>query len=583
MTDLVRDDLIHIADYFSIFHRRKWRMLWMGFAILAVAIAGAVFWPPTYQSSATILIEEADVPNDLVKSTVSAFADERLQSIQQRVMTTQNLANIINKFNLYADNRQSQPINLIIDFMRTKIDMEIVSADTTDPKSGRPTKAAIAFTLSFAGTSPQQTQQVTNELVTLYLSENQRAREEQATSTASFLIGESQRLQTNMVKLENDLANFKIEHSGLLPEDMTVNSQLLDRTGSQLLDVTRQIQALRERQTLVQAQLAQTDPSLEFRSADPSLLSPNDQLKALQSKYAELSAKYGPQHPDVVSISRQIDILKAAGATGWNDPAALGLQVQSLETTLQAARQRYGEKHPDVVALERKLQTAKNALAAAPSQMPTSMSATSPAYRQIQVQLASINGEIAATETQQRAVEQKAAQIEERILKAPEIERDYVALKRDYDDAVVKYQEVKAKENEAEIAQNLESERMGEKLSVIEPPLEPIAPIKPNRPVILALGLFLAIAGGIGAGVLKDLMAGRLYGSHQLEMVLGQTPMAVVPFIRTTRDRLKSKLTVISVILLCCLICAVILVSLNLFVAPLNVLWAALLNRFGIF
>ena len=42
-------------------------------------------------STATILIEEPDVPADLVKSTVSTFANDRLQVIQQRVMTSQPL------------------------------------------------------------------------------------------------------------------------------------------------------------------------------------------------------------------------------------------------------------------------------------------------------------------------------------------------------------------------------------------------------------------------------------------------------------------------------------------------------------
>src|SRR5215813_5634947 len=112
MTYIASSDLVHIADYLAIFRRRKWRMMLTGFFILALAIGVAIFWPATYTSSATILIEEADVPTDMVKSTVSAFAEERLQAIQQRVITTQNLINIINRFNLYADARQSQPISL---------------------------------------------------------------------------------------------------------------------------------------------------------------------------------------------------------------------------------------------------------------------------------------------------------------------------------------------------------------------------------------------------------------------------------------------------------------------------------------
>src|SRR5260221_9962364 len=582
MADFASNDLVHIADYFLIFRRRKWRMLLVGLLILATSIAAAVFWPPTYSSSATILIEEADVPSDLVKSTVSTFAEERLQAIQQRVITTQNLINIINRFNLYSDARQSQPISLIVDYMRTMISLDIVSANATDPKSGRAIQAAIAFTLSFNGSDPQTTQQVANELVTLYLSENQRSREEQATGTTGFLTGESQRLQANMQKLEAELGKFKVEHAGYLPEDLPINTQLLDRAQNQLLEIAHQVRALRERQGLLQAQLSQTDAHTQIKSADGAV-SPGEQLAILQAKYTEMNAKYGAKYPDLLSLSRQIDALKSTGATSSLEVGTLNLQVQRLDADLRAATQKYGAAHPDVIKLDRELRAARDRLATAASQTSSSASANNPFYLQIQTQLASVGSEIAATVDEQRALEEKSVRIEDRVFKAPEVERDYVALKRDYDAAVAKYLEVKSKESEAELAKNLESERMGEKLSLIEPPLQPIEPVKPNRRMILALGIFVAIAGGIGVGILYDVVDGRIHGMRQLATISGQRPFVIVPLIRTTRDRRKSMLSTISIVLLCSLIVAAVLTALDLYVAPLDVLWTSLLNRFGIF
>ena len=73
----------------------------------AVALlAAALLWPATYRSEGTILIEQQEVPLDFVRSAVSSYADERVQVISQRVMTSANLLDIIEKYKLYGDERE---------------------------------------------------------------------------------------------------------------------------------------------------------------------------------------------------------------------------------------------------------------------------------------------------------------------------------------------------------------------------------------------------------------------------------------------------------------------------------------------
>lgn len=79
------------------------------------------FRAPTYVSSSTILIEQQEIPRDLVRSTVTSFADQRIQSITQRTMTYANLSELIKKYDLYADDRKSEPMEVIIENMRRDI------------------------------------------------------------------------------------------------------------------------------------------------------------------------------------------------------------------------------------------------------------------------------------------------------------------------------------------------------------------------------------------------------------------------------------------------------------------------------
>jgi uncharacterized protein involved in exopolysaccharide biosynthesis len=295
-----------------------------------------------------------------------------------------------------------------------------------------------------------------------------------------------------------------------------------------------------------------------------------------------MRARYGDKHPSVLALNRQIMALKGAGAASRADIGALALQIQSLTADLESMTRQYGAKHPDVAKRERELRAMKARLAAAPAATTTAKPVANPAYAQLQIQLASIESELAATANQQRALEEKRDRIEERISKAPMVERDYVALRRDYDAAVDRYLEVRAKEGEAELVQNLESERVGETLSLAEPPVEPVTPIRPNRQIILAIGLVAAIAGSGLAGVLCDALDGRVHGWRQVAAVTGRTPFATIPIIQTATDRRRGRAKGASMFFLAASSAAMVLIYIHYVLFPLDGLLAELMARLGL-
>jgi uncharacterized protein involved in exopolysaccharide biosynthesis len=92
-----------LKDYFAILKRRKWSLILPACTIIIVAAIVAVCVPSIYKSTSTILIEDQDVPDDFVKSIVTGYAEQRLQSIHQRIVSFSTLLDIINSFNLYSD------------------------------------------------------------------------------------------------------------------------------------------------------------------------------------------------------------------------------------------------------------------------------------------------------------------------------------------------------------------------------------------------------------------------------------------------------------------------------------------------
>src|SRR5262249_47379140 len=134
----------NLSKAWSVLRRRSVPALALLFLVGAAALTTAYVWPPTYSSTGTILIEQQELPTDLVRSTVSTYASQRVQIITQRVMTSENLLGIIDRYKLYADIRGRKPREEVISQMRRAVRLQMISADVIDPRSGSPQKATIA-------------------------------------------------------------------------------------------------------------------------------------------------------------------------------------------------------------------------------------------------------------------------------------------------------------------------------------------------------------------------------------------------------------------------------------------------------
>ena len=247
-----RDDRLINIDILGALRRRKWIGLIIGVIGVTATVTIVKTWPATYQSTATILIEEPDVPADLVKSTVSTFANDRLQVIQQRVMTSQHLNEIIDRFDLYPEEQKTMPRSALINMMRSQVDLEVVSANLSgqQPQQRRQQpQASIAFTLSFESEDPNIAQQVANRLTDLYLAENDKTRQEKAAGTTQFLGEQAQKLYSDVQTLEKRLLDLRSKYNGSLPEQFAMNTQLLNQAQAQLMQLRSDQQILTDKKT----------------------------------------------------------------------------------------------------------------------------------------------------------------------------------------------------------------------------------------------------------------------------------------------------------------------------------------------
>ena len=97
------------GEYLSALRRRKGQILAVTALVAAIAVVIAIALPAVYRSTATILVQEQEMPPDLVRSTITSFADERIQVISQQVMTRAVLLGLVDKYGLYEKYRSARP------------------------------------------------------------------------------------------------------------------------------------------------------------------------------------------------------------------------------------------------------------------------------------------------------------------------------------------------------------------------------------------------------------------------------------------------------------------------------------------
>ena len=330
-------------------------------SVLLLSLVIVFLLPAKYRSSALIMIEGQDIPEDLVRSTITSFADERVQRITQRAMTSINLSRIIDEVDLYSWEIDRTPRSEIIEDMREDINIDLVAADVIDPRSGRPTKATIAFSIAFDYRNAVAAQKVTNKLVTLYKEVNLEESQTQVEGAADFLENLARGHQEQVLELEAKLTELKLKNGGALPELLPTNMQLVQRLENDISTTETRMQALKNRIILLEAQLLQTDPNA-IGAGGAQMTDPAQALAVLESELRLARSQYGDSHPDVRQFERMVDELKRdTGATSDGNADAIELQIVETEQALEIARGRYGEEHPEIVGLKRRLSNLQDA------------------------------------------------------------------------------------------------------------------------------------------------------------------------------------------------------------------------------
>ena len=579
--------------------KRRYPYFLVPFVVLAcAALALSVLLPPVFQSSGLILIESPQISQSIVAGSIDSAARERIEVIKQRVMTRANLLAISEKFGVFSSEDAGKfTSSVIVNEMRDLAGVEFISSGPT-----RRTEVTIAFRVSFDHRHPQIAARVANELVTLFMNENVKTRTQIATETTEFLKQEAEKLERQLVEIEDKIASYKQKHSGALPENLNLQIEVRERLQRQIQDLDREIKGYEEELRFLDVQLraAQVDASdvtstqaIQRPKPKQEISIPEiEEYQKIQSALAEALATKAEKHPDVRALKRELEG-EAAKIKSQGGLPALLLGVSETEDALLALNaaddaSNESEKQALEAKLEKLKADVKLAVAALQPEDDYVQQIAKPdpmrefGIENIKTKMLVAQDRIRSIKEERFDLKNRLEEVEQSIILTPQVDRSLRGLERDYENAQSKYNEIRNKAMEAQIAENVEEASKSERFVLVEPPTVPDQPEKPNRLQLLAIGFAASIAAGAATLFGIEFIDGSVRGAENLANLVNMVPLAVIPYIETAAERSKAHRMRMTVMLIIFIVIVASVIGIHYFYMPLDRILYKLIDRFSL-
>jgi polysaccharide chain length determinant protein (PEP-CTERM system associated) len=469
------DDLPNsLSDYFDVIRRRWIYLATVLPAALLIAVYLAFTLPPMYRSTATLVLEPSSIPKDWIRSTVTSYANEQLEIVRRRVLTTENLAGVVTEIDPYPDQG-----NLDVD-QKARLVIQNTETERVDPFTLEPLAESNALSVHYYNPDPQLAVRIAREIADMFLSNARASRTEVATENFKFLENQAELARRDIAGFEERLVEFKEQYGEALPESEARNRQALERMERELDAIRAQLVPANERKMSLEVQLSQLSPSLFDKSAEW-----REELASLQQQLAEARQRYTEDHPDMRRLRRAIDEL-------------------SERVDLDAAAQ----VEPD-----------------------------NPEYIDVLNRLDSVDQEIAVLEDRAARARRQIEAYEQSLSITPEVEREYSEIQREYQFALERLARIQGDLDDAALGRDIESQARGDRLTMIRTPRQPDSPYSPNRPGILLLGLVLGGALAVGLAALAESVDPTIRSARDLGGITDIKPLAAIPVMRSEAEK----------------------------------------------
>lgn len=482
---------LRIGDLRGMVERRWLPSAIVAGAVFLAAIVVAAVLPNRFETYTTILVEPQTISKELVKEQLEETElNERLHLMTMQILSRPRLSRIIDELDLYKAESEEMTREEVIELMRSHIRVEPVLPELEeDLASSRKEIEINTFRLFFTHDNAKVAAAVANRLANDFIEEHIRERVQITNDTSEFIEAELARLAVQIQDVESRIAQVKSDNPGRLPEDLSSNQRLYERS----------VDSLRIAQRILAE--AESDEAFYRQQA---LISPDDR--------------------------------------GTRDPNDPHVRVDLLELEINSLKSRgLTEKHPDIMAARIEIEDLKRMIASGEESSESEGHPASAVQQGAEAERRRAELRAAAARAEIARQQEVADEAQQRLADTPRVAEQLGALERDYEHLFHSFQDYSNKRLGASVAANAERRQKGEKLRVLESAVAPPAPTSPNRLLIVVLGFMLGAALGGATGVLLEASDSSFHGVRTLQGAFQLPVLAQIPGITLESDRVSQR------------------------------------------
>jgi polysaccharide chain length determinant protein (PEP-CTERM system associated) len=468
--------------YLGILERRRYLALAVALAVLSLFTWGSFLMSKTYEASATVSIESVGIIKPLIQGVgVSVSMEERQRNIQNRVTSRSVIERVIKKLGLDKNLKTpGQDDELATGIQKSiKVTMRSFGDRESD-----------LFTVSYRGSDPRFVRDLVETLVKEFIEDSVRFQRSDAVGAYEFIDGQLQEYKKKLELSDKAIREFRERNPHMVPQnESTVIGRIENFQTARIDGEIRLKELIRKRESLQKQLTGEKELTVAFVSREGS---PESRLNYLDNQLMLLMTKYTDNYPEVIKVKSEIEELQK-----------------------QIAQASNAERNTSVGS---------------------EMRALNPVYRQIKEEMQRTDTEIESLKARLEELAKQQDLGRQVLGRMPKEQEEWSKLQRDRNVFQKIYDDLLQKLENARVSRNLELADKSTTYRVVDPPLLPRIPIKPNRVFLIMAGLVLGIGAGVGAAVVLDYYDDSFKDENTLREGLNLPILAAVPSIVTEAD-----------------------------------------------
>lgn len=470
-----------------------WRHRWIALAVAwMIAIAGWVFvarMPESYVASARVFVDTSSLLGPLMRGlTVTPNANERISMMSRTLLSRPNLERLARMTDLDLQVQTEAQRDGMIRRLQNSISLTGTRGNNS------------LYSISVTHPDRETARRLTQSLITVFIETSMSNQVTDNSQAQGFLHQQIAESESRLIEAENKLAEFQKTNVDMLPGE-------------------------------------RGDYYSRLRLARTELQEARLQLRELENRRAELNRQLEGEDP----------VFIAGGASGHVSTALDG-RIQTMQMQLDAMLTRYTEQHPEIRYLkglisqleaERQLEYEVNM--SNNSYVDTGLN-SSPVYQGMRSLLAETQAQAAALEVRVAEYDARVKDLESRVNQIPDVEAQLTQLNRDYDVINRQHQQLLERRESARLSDDLQRNAGEVTFRVVDPPFVPLQPGEPNKPLLSAGVLVVALGGGGALALLLTLMHPIVTDARMLAQSTGLPLLGSVTHMQTRSEIRRGRL-----------------------------------------